>query len=284
MKIIFTGIIILFVSLFSHSYSEQTEEEEIRKTLPVTGNAEARRLLVDNINGSISITGYSGSEIEVIAHKTIRAESSDKFQEAKEKVTLEMSSEGDRVIVYVNAPWRDKDGCVNNRGWNYYGYDVDYDFELRVPEKMNIILKTINNGDITVKNIQGHFDVSNINGAVEMNNIAGDGSASTINGNVTITFTQNPGAVSSFKTINGKVDVQFRKNLSADLTMSTMNGEVYTDFDVKDVPRLHPIHKSNGRKNVFKSGDSFTVQTGGGGPELSFATLNGNIYIVSSEN
>lgn len=284
MKKILISIFFLTLIFLSYSFSdEQTDKEEIRKTLKFSGNGETRRILVDNINGSIKVVGYDGSDVELVAHKTIRAESSDKVLEAKEKVTLEITEESDRVLVYVDAPWRQKDGCVHNRGWDYYGYDVDYDFEFRVPSKTDVILKTINNGDIFVKNIQGHFEVNNINGAIEMQDIAGSGTVSTINGGVTVSFTQNPSASSSFKTINGKVDVQFQKNLSANLTLKTMNGEVYTDFPVKDLPPSTPLLEKHGHKNILRSSDSFTVQVAGGGPELSFNTLNGNIYILTNE-
>ncbi len=260
-----------------------TEKETIRKTLKFGATGESRRVLVDNINGSIRVTGYDGRDVELVAYRTIRAESSDKLQEAKEKVTLDTTEESDRILVYVDAPWRCADGSFNYRGWDYYGYDVRYDFELKVPARTDLILKTINEGDILVSGVAGHFEVRHVNGAIGMKDVAGFGKVSTVNGGVTVSFRENPTGPTSFKTINGEVDVRFPGTLSASLKLKTMNGEVYTDFPVKDLPRNEATEEGHGRRHIYRSGDSFGVQIANGGPELSFNTLNGNIYIRKSE-
>lgn len=275
---------ISWLALFARAAGEDlTDKETIRKTLRFGEAGVNHRLLVDNINGSINVTGYDGKDVELVAYRTIRAESREKLQEAKENVTLDTTEENDRILLYVDAPWRRSDGCINYRGWDYYGYDVEFDFELKVPTRTDIILKTVNGGDISVKDIRGHFEVRNVNGRIEMVGMAGSGSATAVNGGVKVRFTENPTETSTFKTVNGEVEVGFAKDLSATLRLKTMNGQVYTDFEVKNLPRSAGFEERRGRRKLFRSGDSFEVQVAGGGPELSFNTLNGDIYILKNK-
>ena len=63
------------------------EEETIRKTLTLSG--PPMRLLVDNVDGYVHVTGTSGSQVRVTAHKTIRADTDSDLQQAKSEVKLE---------------------------------------------------------------------------------------------------------------------------------------------------------------------------------------------------
>ena len=259
------------------------DKQEIKKTLHFQGSADTRTVLVDNIRGSIDVQGYDGDSVEMIVHRTNFADSQDKIDEAKENVVLDIKEEKDRVLLYVDAPWRTDNG-VHYRGWHYYGYDVECDFELKVPAKTNLYVKTINNGDVTVRNIQGEFEAQNVNGGIEMENIVGSGKVCTVNGPVKVVFSKNPEKDCKFRTVNGKVDVEFRSGLSAKLDLKTFNGNVYTDFDVVGLPRKATSFESHGRRKVYESDRSFSVQVGKGGPDLSFDTLNGNVHILKRED
>jgi DUF4097 and DUF4098 domain-containing protein YvlB len=157
-------------------------------------------------------------------------------------------------------------------------YQVKYDFTIRVPRDAAIRLCTINDGDVLVTGTQGDFDVSNVNGLIEMKSVAGSGRAHTVNGPVTISFTANPKQPSSFKSVNGNVDVQFREGLSADFAMKTMNGGLFTDFDIQQMPTAPPpAGERRDGKFVFRLNQFTRVRVGGGGPEITFETLNGNV-------
>ena len=254
------------------------ERDTLKRTLKFAGAGD-RRILVDNVNGWIDVTGYDGDDVELVAYRRIDAESRSRLEEAKREVTLDIREDGDRIALYVDAPWRRNDGSVNYRGWDYYGYSVEYDFELRVPATTDFTLKTVNSGDIVARKLTGDFEVRNVNGDVELIGIAGSGNVSTVNGDIEVAFTKNPPEASSFRTVNGKVDVEFPGKVSANLRFKTMNGDVYTDFPVKSLPREAAYREKRNGMKVYKSGDAFTVEAGGGGPELSFDTLNGDIYL-----
>jgi hypothetical protein len=266
------------------SAGESVYTQEIRKTFAFSAaSGERKRLVVDNICGSISVVGAATNGVELIAHQTIRAESEARIEVAKEKVRLEISEEADRILIYVDAPWRCSDGSIHSRGRDYYGYDVEYNFELKVPAAIDLSLKTVNHGAVTVKNVEGSFHIENVNGGITMAGIAGSGTFSTVNGDIKVEFARNPASNSSFRTINGRLDAQFAEDLSADLRLKTFNGEVYTDFTVTSLPSASYTENRHERRKVYRNGESFRVRAGRGGPELSFDTLNGDIYIVRNQ-
>ena len=66
------------------------------------------------------------------------------------------------------------------------------DFTLQVPEQTSLILKTVNDGDILVRNIKGDFTVRNVNGHIELQDIAGPVSCRTVNGRIRAAFREDP--------------------------------------------------------------------------------------------
>jgi DUF4097 and DUF4098 domain-containing protein YvlB len=111
--------------------------------------------------------------------------------------------------------------------------------------------------------------------------MGGSGQATTINGPVIATFASAPRATSLFKTINGNVIVTMPAGLSADLRMKTFNGGLYTDFDVQTLPTAALV-KAERRDGMFvyRSSGFTTVRAGGGGPELTLETLNGDVRVL----
>jgi hypothetical protein len=259
-----------------------SEKEDITKSFRLA-DADHRQLVVDNINGEINVVGYDGDSIELVAHKEIKAESNEKIAEAKQDVKLEIKEEKNKIVLYVDAPWRNGDG-VNYRGWHYYGYDVIYDFDLKVPHKMSLFLKTVNHGKVLVQSVEGEFEVRNVNAGIEMSDINGPALVKTVNGPIKISFTRNPSSQCSFKTVNGKIEVVLHEGLNADVKLKTFNGKVFTDFDVSSVPQDdRTVEERKGSRRIYRRGGSYTVRIGKGGPEFSFDTLNGSIYVLKRD-
>jgi hypothetical protein len=255
------------------------DRETIRRAFDV-GTGAGAKLLVDNINGFVHVTGTTGGQVQVTVEKHIRAESAEALEAAKRDVKLDMSQQGKSVRLYVDGPFRSKDG-VNYRGDRYYGYRVVFDYEIQVPADAELVLKTISNGDIVVKRTTGPFEVHGLNGAIDMQEIGGSGSARTLNGPLKVSFNRNPSKASDFQTLNGQVDVYFQPGLDADLHFRTLNGGVYSDFELTSLPGKAGADNPDG-KFVYRSDRrSMGGRAGRGGPELSFHTLNGKILLHS---
>jgi hypothetical protein len=257
-----------------------SEKEDIRKTLRFPEGGSANRLVVDNISGSIALTGYDGSDIQLVAHRTSYGTTTEKLNESKAKILLDIREEPGTIILYVNTPWRCGDGSVSYRRRDDDGFDADFDFEIKIPAKADVSLKTVNKGGISVSDVNGAFEVENVNGGIRMSGITGSGLASTVNGNVDVRFRKNPESRCGFKTVNGSIEIGVPDELSADLRLKTFNGEVYTDFDVTGLPRPASAPERIGRRTVYRGDEFFSVRAGGGGPALVFETLNGDIRIL----
>jgi hypothetical protein len=284
-SIAFDAFVALSVAAFclagSHSdHSDRwtvRETETIEKTLNLSG--PPMRLMVDNVDGYVHVTGTSGSQVRVTAHKTIRAETDADLKEAKSEVKLNMEEKPGGVSVYYDAPWRcngESGGC---HGEFRHFYNVTYDIDVAVPSAARIVVSTVNGGDVSIEKTTGDFDVRNVNGGIRMLSVAGSGDVSTVNGPISVQFTKNPPGACSFKSVNGQLDVYFQPELSADLFFKTFNGQIYSDFDV--APRALPVtepEQKNGRF-VYHSNGMRAGRAGAGGPQFSFDTLNGNVRL-----
>jgi hypothetical protein len=251
------------------------EKESIRKTFDV--GTSGRKLLVDNIHGYVHVTGYSGTQVQVSVDKHILADRTEAVEEAKRDVKLDMSQQGSFVRLYEDGPFRTSNG-TSYRGEDYYGYRVVLNFDVQVPFDTELVLKTVNQGDIQVKKTTGDYDIHGLNGGIEMEDVAGSGMVNTLNGTVKVTYSKNPAKATQFKTLNGTVDVFFRDGLNADLKFKKLNGGIYTDFDVTAMPMTEGGDSRAG-KFVYRSSGRIAGRAGKGGPELSFETLNGSIRL-----
>jgi hypothetical protein len=259
-------IFLLIWSLFAASIEDH---QTIQNSFP-----NATKLLVDNINGSIHVTGVPGNELRFKADEQITAESPEALAEARRDVKLDVSTQGTFVRLYVDGPFREHD-----RGWQYYAYKVKFDYDIQVPIGAELILKTVNGGEITVKGTAGTFDVRHVNGAVTMEQISGSGAVHSVNGPLKVAFSRNPAGPTKFNTVNGTIDVHLQSPLNADLKFKTLNGHVYTDFDVAALPISAGTVETRNGKFIYKGDRAQSGRVGAGGPELSFETVNGNVRL-----
>ena len=244
----------------------------------------ANLVIVDNINGNIEATGYSGSDLVLEVTRVVHAESTERRAAANREVKLNIEQSSGTVKLFVESPSRCNCERRSQDGRSQHdGYTVQYDFKLRVPAAARVDLYTVNHGKIVVAGITGDFDIRNVNGEIQMTGAAGSGRAHTVNGPVKVVFIRNPLAASSFETVNGNVDLAFHTGLSADVGMQTMNGGMYTDFTVTTAPEaIQPAEKRNG-KFVYHRGGATVVRIGAGGIPVSTKTLNGDIFVRNQD-
>lgn len=246
----------------------------------------ARRVIVDNVWGSISVEGYKGETVEMTAVETVRARTAERIELARKEVELQILKEGSEIELYVDGPFRCRDRAERGNCWNRWHdrYEVVYDFQIRVPHDTDIEVRTVNQGDIEVSGVRGDFLVQNVNGSIELSGLAGSGEATTVNGPVVASFISNPKNDSHFETINGKIDVSFQPGLSADLEMTARWGELWSEYKVEPLPALPPTKRTEGKRTIIEIPGSSRVRVDAGGPTHSFETLNGNIYVRNDAN
>jgi hypothetical protein len=236
---------------------------------------------VDNISGSIHVIGYSGQEVQMTAVRTDEAETQEWLDRAAKEVTLKSEVKDGELQIYADGPFRESHSPFERNYYHNPGYRFNFEITLKVPSSMNLDMRNVNKGGITVEDVQGHFQVREVNGPVEMKGIGGDGDVRSVNGALHVSFSHNPTGPCTFKTVNGPVEVNLKPGLSANLQYKTMHGGIYTDFDLSAAPTAvaGKAEQQNG-KFVYRSHGYSQGQVGSGGPLLSFETLNGEIRIL----
>src|SRR6202047_2432020 len=262
------------------SFTER-EQEKIEKSFAMPAGAGRRTLEIDNVWGSIEVVGTASDQARLTVNKSIRAESKGKIEQAKKEVTLDVTQQADLLKLNGNGPFRcDCHDCKRSRDDD--GYVVKMDFQVQVPRDVDIKIKTVNEGHVSVRDINGSFLVRNVNGDIQIHNIAGSGSARTVNGPVKVSFRQNPREASDFNTVNGNIELAFARDLSADFKFKTFNGGIYSDFPVTALPVQGMQEEHHGTKVIFRADRYAGARINAGGPQIKVENLNGDIRILEN--
>jgi hypothetical protein len=287
---------VLTVALMvSFAAAGQTFTEKISRELVFEKVSADNAVMISNIFGNVTVQSHGGPGIVVEVTKSVTAKTETRLETGKTEVQLGIIDRADTIILYV------KDGCHqftfkrsrdNNRGWGQGGwsyqsegrndchltYDYKMDFIVKVPASTNVIVNTINDGEVVVENVGGVVRAGNINGGIRLTNLQSQAEANTINGDVDIEYAKNPAKECRFYSLNGDINAIFQPGLSADLSFESFNGDIYTN--IKKIQNLPAQIKKSDRGDglTYKiNGNQFKI--GDGGALLDFETFNGNVYL-----
>ena len=253
--------------------ADVVDTRELMETIPVPAN-EPLVVIVKNIIGPTHVTGHDADRVEMHATETVRGDLQADNERARAQMQLRTETEPGRVAIRV----RNVDGDTGRRNSSWDNYSVAYDIEVRVPRGATLEISTVNDGDVTVEDVNGEFNLKNVNGAVRLVRAGGGGSVHTVNGDVDASFARSPSEAASFQTVNGEVDVTFPANLSAELAFHTLHGDVFTDFDVESLIAPAEVRSERGRF-VMNTNRNSAYRVGTGGERHTFNTLNGDILV-----
>jgi len=283
-------MLILFVAAIKTTFA-QTHTEKINKDYSFA-KPGAHTVMIANINGGIQIEGYDGDKVLVEVTKTVNGKTTERLEKGKTEVQLGVEDLADTLIFFVNSGCSDfgfkSNGKIGKRSWHYGNncgnnrcreeYTYKMDFVVRVPAGVSVNVSTINDGNVSVRHVQGVVIANNINGHIRLEDLTREAEAKTINGNVDIDYTRNPTAHCSFYTLNGDINAMVRKGLAANLGFESFNGEFFTNIDKLET--LPPEVEKNTDNEMTKykiAGNRYRVGTGG--VKMDFETFNGNVYL-----
>lgn len=286
--------LIIGIALWQSAWA-QSSTEKITKELVFEKPSADNALILSNINGGIKVTGYTGDKILLEVTKTINAKTTERLERGKAEIQLGVMDRADTIILYVS------DGCHEFRrstgkgahspgGWGYQSrhqqdcnppYDYRMDFTLKVPAELNLLVNTINGGDVVVENVNGVIRAGNINGSIKLVDLRSAAEAHTINGDVDVEYDRNPQNECRFYTLNGDINAMFQPALSANVTFESFNGDFYTNIErLENLPQQVVKTSRNDGVRYKITGNQF--KAGNGGPLLEFETFNGNVYLKES--
>ena len=283
-KILFLLLYFFPVILFG-----QERKETINKEFPIV-SGQVNTLWIDNISGSVKVEGYNGSAVVIEAIKQVKSSTQEELENSWQRLQLKFEQYNDTIAAYPTGICDcNCDSHHHRRNWNNCNFDDDFsiDFIIKVPVRINLLLSTVNNGNITVNNSSGGLKIRNVNGGITLDHISGAADVNTINGDVTITYSKNPVANSKYYTLNGKLTVYYKPDLSAEMSFKSFNGSFYTDFDIDMLPSARLVSTSEEKSGpgiTYKIERKTLARVGHGDINLQFETLNGNIFIRKNSN
>jgi DUF4097 and DUF4098 domain-containing protein YvlB len=142
------------IEIFGHSYDYPVPEQTAKAPKSV-------RVLVENLRGNVRIVGADTDEVKVGGRKTVRALEDSDADKAQKQTPVEISTQGDQVIVRTN-----QDRITGEQR-------VSTDLELTVPRSASVEIRG-RLGDIEVSDVSGGVQVSSDNAGVRVENIGGN--------------------------------------------------------------------------------------------------------------
>lgn len=267
----------------------QTKTDKIVQEFSFDKQSPDNVVQVENIFGSVVVETHNSNKVHFEVERIISSKTEDGLKKAEE-LKLEFANEGDSIISYFEAPYitnknnRGKRTSVNING--PLGYSFEYNFKIKVPQNTNLSIRTVNDGELKVTNLTTkNIEAMNVNGSITLDNVAADINAKTVNGNVLVTYKENPKGHSSLETLNGDVELLYQDKLSAVINFSSFNGDFFTDLnDLEKLPvKVEKTASENGAKTKYKIDKASSFKTGGGAALLDLKTFNGKVIVKAAE-
>jgi hypothetical protein len=244
-----------------------------RLTVPFSDPSRPKTVRGNLMNGCFSVEGYQGAEVIIegrAAAESARERRAPRGAEGLRRIganNFGLTVEEENNVVKIGGPMSQAGEVI-----------------VRVPLATSLKLECMNGGNLKVERVSGDLELQNLNGAVSVTNVSGSVVAHSLNGKVVVALDKvTPDKPMSFSTMNGDIDVTLPADVRANFRMKSDNGDVYSDFDIKLLPNTgKPVvedNRSKGGKYRVKVDKTTVGSVNGGGPEISFKTFNGNIFI-----
>ena len=263
------AIVIMTLLLLANVVVGQQKEIDLF-AVPLSNPNKAGKLVLDQISGSITVTGYQGNEVIVKVFVQEEEKSANTTKNGMRRVGgsgLNISAEENNNVVRID-----------NEAWNR-----KTDFDIKVPSNFSLKLETVNDGNIMVSGVSGDMEISNVNGNITLESVEGAVTADATNGVIKVDFKSISNTANMvFSSFNGNVEVTFPKMLKANIKAKSDMGDVYTDFDMAIMDSKPEVDKRDGSGSYKVTMEQWVKgKINGGGPELLFKTFNGDILIKS---
>jgi hypothetical protein len=231
--------------------SDRDQYCEIRE---LTLSPRDGRLAVDvGPNGSITVEGYSGSEVRVTARVVTRSRSAADAESMARDVEI-MRNPGE---LRASGP-----RTRNRESWSV-------SVRMQVPTGTELDMRTTN-GAIRVSGTHAPVSARTTNGSIRVDDVVSSIQAQSTNGTIRAAVSGRAGSLDamSLRTTNGSIHLALPENASARIAASTTNGGINSDLPIRV------------QGNISRR--SLNGILGEGGPEIKLSTTNGGIRITSN--
>ena len=262
-SLVFTVLLLTSVSAWSQGNTQVIDIALSRPGEPVT-------LDIDILSARIEVIGEdrNDAQIDVAVDAGERKIITPSGTQQIKAASFSFEVEEDDNEISVDTDWRaDRASIV-----------------ARIPNRADLSLHTVNDGELIVSNITGNLELNNVNGPITATGITGSVIAESVNNTIDVSFLRlDEDNASAFETINGDLYVRLPTNLGAEIHLDTARGEMYSDFEVDVVPNSGNVTRENSRNGTIVRIDNVVVvNVNGGGPVVRLKSLNGDIHILKA--
>jgi DUF4097 and DUF4098 domain-containing protein YvlB len=259
-------VMLALVALLTAAYgapvmAQDKMQDEFHQTYSLTPQG---RIQLENINGSVRVTGWDRNEVKVDAVKW--AYTRERLDEAQ--IVVEPGA--DTIRIYTKYPERNQTFTDESRTKLNNPATVEY--TLFVPRNARIDAIEAINGGVNLEGLTGDVQASSINGNVIARGLLGEAKLSTINGSLEAAFNQLDAAKPiALASVNGNLTITIPSDSSANLRASNVHGGIKNDFGI-------PVRKGE------YVGYDLAGQLGAGATRIKLANVNGLIMIRRAED
>jgi Toastrack DUF4097 len=262
------------------------ERAEIRET-QLRAAPKGQVFRVHNSNGITRISGEDREDIEVTAHKTARAESSDAAERLLEEIQLVFHDTGERLDLEIEVPRKwNRRGCVNlciklprdTEIWVAAAngrVDVEgvrrpvharsTNGSAKVTDVVGDVEIATTNAKVSCCGTRGKLTARSSNGKIEITRHSGSLDASTSNGLIRVSLEDLGEEGVQLATSNGRIVLDLPEQVDADVDLRVDNGVIRNDREL-----CHKARETNGR---------VAGRLGAGGRPIKLRTSNGSISL-----
>ena len=243
---------LLFAVAQSHAAENRGQfTQEFHQTYALNVGGQ---VALDNINGSVHITGWDRNEVKVDAVKYAR--SKERLGEAK--IVIDASKD----YISIRTEYPDHNLTFSD-DWDN---PASVEYTLSVPRNARLDEIKLINGSLDVQGIAGEVRASCINGHLKASGLGGPVKLSTINNRVEVQFDRLGTSPLELTSVNGDVLLTLPSDSKAELEASTVHGGISNDFGLR--VRNHRI-----------VGHDLHGELAGGGARIKLSNVNGRIEI-----
>ncbi len=244
------------------------------------------KLTVDNLNGSVEISGWDQSTLDVSA--TRYAETQPLLDGLKIDIavgsggavirTLPPLESGNVGVKYViKVPRRAELTDIRSSNGAIRINEIEGDASLRT-----------SNGSVHASKTRGKLEIATSNGAVQVQSIEGETSVQTSNGAIQADLQDSRGGAVRLTTSNGGVELKLGTVTSSEVTAATSNGSITVRIPASAGARVKAETSRNSRVasefEVRMEGENTPSHlegvVGTGGPQLHLTTSQGSIQLL----
>ena len=178
---------------------------------PAVGHTE---LVLDNINGTVSIAGVDGlQQVEIAGVKIAKVSMIGSAKEEVARISINVDDSGPALRVKTEQP----NGSLG------VSYTVNY--QIRVPRGWEVTVKNVN-GDVKVRDIRNAAVATIVNGQLDVAGIEGNFDGEVRNGQIACDIAPPVNGTVKLETVNGQVTGKVRMAESVTLNAKSVNGEI----------------------------------------------------------